>query len=109
MASIKTSAQSSTASVFDLIGHTADAGTKLVHAATLGANMLHTKAKRLDAQVTANCKAGSVGDEEREILTSVTDYCDFMEEHFRINFPDKEFDRSKAFDEHEALIRKAFE
>jgi len=99
MASVISSARTSTASLFGVIGSSAEVVSQLLNTASLSVNALDHKARLMHTSITTNCKAQTVLVTKREIYLAASEYTDMMEEVHRHNFPSKEFDREAFFTE----------
>lgn len=97
MTSVINSARTSTASVFDFVGSTANVANQLVATAAKSVDMLDAKASLMHTRVIANCRFQSVVAVDDELTKAATDHTDIMEEIHRRNSPGTTFDRAAHF------------
>jgi hypothetical protein len=95
MASVINSARTSTSSVFDLIGSTADAANKLIGSAALAADTLHLKARSLHGSVRTSTIIDMSLSRKREIMNAAREYVDLLEENYRYVTGLDNFNRSE--------------
>ena len=97
MASVIASARSSTASVFDLFGTTAETAVQLVRTVSRSVSMLDAKAELMHDRVITNTKLQRITMIDEEIINAANHHADLMEDAHRHNFPNKPFDREKFY------------
>lgn len=95
MASVINSARTSTASVFDLIGDTANAASKLISSAALSADALHLKARVLHSDIRTNSVIEMSLSRRKAIMNSARAYVDLLEENYRYVTGLDNFNRSE--------------
>lgn len=96
MASIISSARTSTASLFDVVGSSAKAIVDLANVGVVAVDMLALKTNALHAQVVVDTAIANVDYENVSIAKAASRYADSLEEIHRRNNPGIPFDRAKT-------------
>lgn len=109
MASIITSANRSTASVFDTIGTTADAAGKLIKTASRAVDMLDAKAQAMHQSVVEAAVIDMATAQEDLIEERAAELTDRKEQRHRKIFPDQDFDRKATYEQMKLKIITALE
>lgn len=94
--SVINSARTSSASVLDLVGTTANAANQFISTAARSIDALDAKVSVFHRSVIVNSKLELDFLEDRAIMDAASSHVDFLEEHHRRNFPEKPFDRDSA-------------
>ena len=106
MASVVNSARSSTASVFDLFGTTADAANQFVRTAARSISALDAKVDLMHESVVSNTTAQKKNVRNHAIIDAALQHVERMEEvHNRIGIP---FDRISTYNSAIEDITAAF-
>ena len=99
MTSVINSARNSSASLFDFIGSTANVANQLVATSARAVDALDSKAQLMHRRVIANTRAQLVNVDNREIVNAAVEHADFMQDIFKRQHPNKDFDWTSCYNE----------
>lgn len=97
--SVINSARSSSASVFDFIGSTANVANQLVTTAARSVDALDSKAQLMHRRVTANTRAQLVNVDNREIVNAAVEHADFMADVYKRQHSNQPFDWTACYNQ----------
>lgn len=109
MASIISSANRGTASVFDLVTETTTVISQSLRVVSRATDALDVKARELHESVTAKSLSNIVIIRKREIMNAATEYLDLLEANYRHVTGKNDFDRAAQYDAIVAEMQAAVE